>query len=763
MEDADFLIPLSTFESKDDNKPAHHEMRWQVFARRLCRYDERPNKDGLAWSPVTYLPDTTRGKANVDAVHALVLDVDHAPLPLDLLEEREYVAHTTFQHTPEAPRWRVVLPLERSVSGADWPGFWLRANAFFGGCVDPATKDSSRIFYLPSCPPGAQHEVKQQHGALLDPDELPAVPTYEAPEPSHGGHKRSVVNRGLADWAARFALDRCVKLAGIPRDSGRNDACNRAAHVLGGLAVDPVHDLREEWLVEQLFEACGRNGLIEDDGRRSVEATIKSGLESGRLRPWSPGDTDPLLPSRKYERSTDRPPLYAVGDLRLNIVRMSEVQEEQIHWMWRGRLAFGKLTLLMGDPGLGKSLISHWLAAVISTGGEWPDGGAIDRSAAIVFTIEDALGDTVKPRLIAAGANMDRVLAVRGVVNTKAKLDERLFTLDEHIGLLEQHIQEEGARLVVMDPVSAYLGANVNAHKESDVRRVLGPLGLMAERTGVAILNLIHLNKGKDVAALNRATGSVAFPAVSRMVLGVVADPTDQDGERRLLLPLKCNVSRKPQGLGYRIETAPNSVLRRVNEEDLPPILVWDDEPVLDDIALALDRGSITERTQTEAAVSAIAQIFANNGSERILSAVMNRELKDAGVSTSSSVLDSAKRQLGVRSMQPGGLGTPWYWYPPKRSRYVTPRAYANHTTETGEDGDTGASGDTGHNPHNPHNPPVSPSSNAATRARDDIMRYCIGCQRNFEEQAYLEHLPCDEVRCPVHHKRFDEHDCDQL
>src|SRR5262245_46422865 len=104
VEDRDFLMPLVVFEHKDDKHPASHEMEWHAFAQRLARYDERDDKDGKAWSPVTYVPGTTRGKANVDSVHALVLDVDHAPLPLDLLEGREYVAHTTFQHTSEAPR-----------------------------------------------------------------------------------------------------------------------------------------------------------------------------------------------------------------------------------------------------------------------------------------------------------------------------------------------------------------------------------------------------------------------------------------------------------------------------------------------------------------------------------------------------------------------------------------------------------------------------------------------------------------------------------
>jgi hypothetical protein len=749
VEDVDFRIPVSVFENKDDNRPAQHEMVWHSFAQRLCRYDERPVKDGRAWSPVTYLPGTTRGKANVDQVHALVLDIDHAPLPLDLLGEWEYVAHTTFRHTPEAPRWRVVLPLGQPVAGAEWPAFWLRANAYFGGCVDPAAKDSSRIFYLPSCPPGAVHDFKQQHGRLLGSDDLPAVPVYEPPPAQRGGHKHGVLTDQLRGWAGRFVVDRCELLARLPRDSGRNNACNRTAHLLGGLVAEPLHALDEQWVVDWIFDACQSNQLVADDGERSVRATIQSGLVSGLQRPWSPADQDPLLGTRKYERPARPELLHVVGDWQLDVVRMQDVEVELVDWLWRGRLARGKLTLLMGDPGLGKSLITHWLAARVSTGGQWPDGGEVERAAAIVFTIEDALGDTVKPRLIAAGADMNRVIAVRGVIDRKASLDARMFALEEHVALLEELVADEGATLVVMDPISAYLGPNVNAHRETDVRHVLGPLGLMAERTGAAILNVIHLNKGKDVAALNRATGSVAFPAVSRMVLGVVPDPLDEDGERRLLLTLKCNVSRRVAGLGYRIESAPSSaLLLRVGEQDRPPVLVWDSEAVIDDASMALDRGTVMERNQTEEAVYALRQIFANSDNEPLPATEVMRQLREAGASTSGSVLTAAKKQLRIRSKQ-RGLRGPWYWHPPGRKTGFTgaPARARESFYGISENGVPTNSWEEGSQP--PRLPPNSLDSvqKPRTHARGDI-------------------IPDDDLPaelCPVHRVLFSLHECDEL
>jgi len=759
----DFTIPISVFEGKDDPQPTRHDMGWHALARRLSRYDERPTKDGRAWSPVTYLPGTTRGKANVDQVFALVLDIDHGELPLDLLEGYEYVAHTTFQHTPEAPRWRVVVPLVGPIPGADWPAFWLRANAFFGGCIDPATKDSSRISYLPSCPPGGVHETRQQHGRLLDPDDLPEVPVY-TPSPRRKG-KPSVFKRGLAEWAQRFSVVKTEELASMPRASGRNTACNRLAHLLGGLVAEPMHDLQPEWVVERLLDACHQNGLINEDGERSVRATIRSGLESGLGRAWSPADQDPSsgrpTPIQTRRTPTESP---AAG---LEAERMSEVQNEALNWLWRGRFARGKATLLMGDPGLGKSLITHWTAAQVSVGGEWPDGGRCDQGSAILFTIEDGLADTVKPRLEAAGADCSRIVAVRGVIGEDASKVERMFALDEHLELLEELVVREGASLVVMDPVSAYLGPNINAHKESDVRRVLGPLQMMAERTNIVLLLVIHLTKGSGVAALYRATGSIAFPAACRIVLGVAPDPNDDEGKRRLLLPIKLNVGVPMMGIGYRIETTRQTILPRVDERDQPPILVWDKEPVLVDATVAMDRsGTVQEMGVLAECKQALAQIMAGvDANVGIWSKDAERLLKESGVSTAPATLSRARRELGISVRRESRQG-PFYWFPARARLEIKETGESVKQLET--------------------DPPstdftVSPASTASSdfkdfsRAREERaeMRYCVHCMKNLTVDVYEAHEPCPErvilkpqvveELCPVHHKRFDEHDCDQL
>lgn len=447
---------------------------------------------------------------------------------------------------------------------------------------------------------------------------------------------------------------------------------------LGLLAVGTVTGASETPSAATLEPLQGRDVILwpdnDPDGLSHMQAIARGLQRPPRWVSWTAapekGDAADYVATGGSAESlqslvVERLPRAALAKgPRLDIVRMADVKPEAINWHWRGRFAKGKATLMMGDPGLGKSLITHWIAARTSTGGEWPDGGMCEQGTAVLFTIEDGLADTVAPRLIAAGADMQRVIAVRGVLGTDDSLSERMFALTEHLQMLEDLIVRERAVFVVMDPVTAYLGPDVNSHKETEVRAVLGPLQMMAERTGIALAMLMHLNKGTGVSALYRAVGSIAFPAVARVVLGVAPDPNDEDGKRRLLLPIKMNIGKLPEGIGYRIETAADRhVLRRASDEDQPPILVWDREPVTIDAASAMDRnGAMQEMGALEECKRALHQILASGP---VAARDGERQLKDAQCWPSQATLIRARRELGIK-VKKEGFGGQWFWYPPE-------------------------------------------------------------------------------------------------
>ena len=243
------------------------------------------------------------------------------------------------------------------------------------------------------------------------------------------------------------------------------------------------------------------------------------------------------------------------------LVRLSDVEPEEIRWLWPGRIPLGKLTILDGDPGTSKTTLALDLAARVSRGEAMPDGSKtdLDRPRGIVLlTAEDGLADTIRPRLDAAGADAEQVVALQAVTGPTGR--ERLPTIQD-VGALREGIDAVDAALVILDPLVAYLGSGVDSHRDASVRAVLGGLAQLAEETGVAVLAIRHLNKSESSNALYRGGGSIAFTASARSVLLAGRDPGDPTRERKVLASSKCNVAEPQTSLAYRSIMASNGAV----------------------------------------------------------------------------------------------------------------------------------------------------------------------------------------------------------
>jgi AAA domain len=251
---------------------------------------------------------------------------------------------------------------------------------------------------------------------------------------------------------------------------------------------------------------------------------------------------------------------------------LSEVTPERIEWLWPGRVAVGKLTMIAGEPGLGKSQVALYVASVISIGGVWADRHErVQLGRVIILCAEDGLSDTIRPRVDAAAGDPSRVTVIRAV-ETKGDggVTRASFNLAADLALLEQEIKRCGdVGLVVIDPISSYMG-KIDSHKNTDVRSVLEPIGEMAERLRVAVLAITHLNKS-DGKAINRFSGSIAFIAAARAAFTVVKDPDDETGSRHLFLQVKNNIAAPQPGLGFRLEQ------REVAAGVIGSSVAWDD------------------------------------------------------------------------------------------------------------------------------------------------------------------------------------------
>lgn len=235
------------------------------------------------------------------------------------------------------------------------------------------------------------------------------------------------------------------------------------------------------------------------------------------------------------------------------ILCAADVMPEPVRWLWPGRIPLGKLTVIDGDPGLGKSTMMADIAARVTTHGLMPDGSrsALEGPAGVlVLSAEDGAGDTIRPRLEAAGADLERVQIWDANLDDDGS--EMLPSLPEDIGLLAGLIQEHGVAMVTIDPIMAYLGAKTNSYRDQDVRRALAPLAKIGEATGAAIVLVRHLNKAMGGSAIYRGGGSIGIVGAARSGLLVGRDPEHE--ERCILASTKSNLGPAPPSLAYRLE-----------------------------------------------------------------------------------------------------------------------------------------------------------------------------------------------------------------
>lgn len=244
-----------------------------------------------------------------------------------------------------------------------------------------------------------------------------------------------------------------------------------------------------------------------------------------------------------------------------HVVCLADVQPEKVSWLWPGYVPLGKLTVLEGDPGLGKSTLALGLAAAVSRGGTLPGGGRAEPSGVVIITYEDGLADTIRPRLDAAGADVARVFAIKGVARPGEL--ERLISFPDDAPAVFEAVARLNAKLVIVDPLAAALSSETDSHRDADVRRALAPLARFAEEHGVAVLVIRHLTKAASGRAIVAGGGSIAIAAAARSVIAVHTDPDHpEDASARILASVKCNLAERPASLAFRLLGDPGESAR---------------------------------------------------------------------------------------------------------------------------------------------------------------------------------------------------------
>ena len=300
----------------------------------------------------------------------------------------------------------------------------------------------------------------------------------------------------------------------------------------------------------------------------------------------------------------------------VKIIRMSDVELTPVEWLWKPYLPFGKLSVLQGNPGEGKTYFAMHLAAACTNGKLLPNMERMESFNVIYQTAEDGLGDTVKPRLIEAGADLDRVLVIDDS-------DVQLTLSDERI---EKAIVENNARLVIIDPIQAYLGADVDMNRANEVRPIFMRLGQVAQRTGCAILLIGHLNKAAGMQSLQRGLGSIDIAAAVRSVMFI--GKLKHDPTMRILTHEKSSLA--PPGASLAFSLGDEGGFRWVGEYDI----------TADEMLSGIEP---QRETKTQQAKGLICTLLA--GGKQVLSEDIDKAALERGIP--GRTVRDAKRELG--------------------------------------------------------------------------------------------------------------------
>ena len=388
---------------------------------------------------------------------------------------------------------------------------------------------------------------------------------------------------------------------------------------LGGVSGKALRQfLSERPDVERVFLCLDADKAGEDACKR-LAGLLPDTVSVTRIQPCMKDWNDVLvhraeIPNRNYFKSIvlKEPPKKD----SVKIIRMSDVELTPVEWLWKPYLPFGKLSVLQGNPGEGKTYFAMHLAAACTNGKLLPNMERVEPFNVIYQTAEDGLGDTVKPRLIEAGADLDRVLVIDDS-------DVQLTLSDERI---EKAIIENNARLVIIDPIQAYLGADVDMNRANEVRPIFMRLGQVAQRTGCAILLIGHLNKAAGMQSLQRGLGSIDIAAAVRSVMFI--GKLKHDPTMRILTHEKSSLA--PPGVSLAFSLGDEGGFRWVGEYDI----------TADEMLSGIEP---QRETKTQQAKDLICTLLA--GGKQVLSEDIDKAALERGIP--GRTVRDAKRELG--------------------------------------------------------------------------------------------------------------------
>lgn len=523
---------FALFADNEARRPRRQEATWDALVRLLTVHRERPAKDGPAFSPVAYRAGATRGNAGVAHVDLLVLDYDHADIDRGRLRGLTWLAYTTYRHAPDAPRHRVVIPFSRRVLPAEWPSVWARAIRALAPEADPACKEPARLFYLPTCAPGAPRHAEVHEGAYLDPDTLPALPIDEPPpRPERAATQHHPTGGRPGDeWTAvtpwedvlhphgwRDVAQRGDTTYWLRPENGVPHSAKWSASVGGGnhdvfycfSSNAPPFEPQTSYtkfavyaLLEHGGDFAAATRALADEGYGTpapASTTVDSAPPPDEPPEWATDDAGPTPESTSAPAGAADE---AQTASRFQLLTFSELAHlPRPEPLVQNALFRDTLAAIVGPQGSFKSFVALDLCLCVATGTRW-QGRYVQQGPAVYVSAEGSRGLTQRAEAWSIARGVPIPPTARFITEPPQLLDPK--DVDQLLIRLEGLYPKP--LLVVFDTVArCMVGGDENSAR--DMGQFVAAADRIRRATGATVLLIHHVSRAGNTR------GSTAFPA----------------------------------------------------------------------------------------------------------------------------------------------------------------------------------------------------------------------------------------------------------
>ena len=312
---------------------------------------------------------------------------------------------------------------------------------------------------------------------------------------------------------------------------------------LGGLSEKAMKRMYTEYPHIHSIYLCLDNDEPGNERCRQFVSLIPEELSVYRLEPVKKDWNECLVAEVPVENMAKQMCWRDAREKPVPVMKMSEVEETVVQWLWYPFIPFGKVTLIQGNPGKGKTWLAMAIAAYCTNGKELPNALPIEPFNVLYQTAEDGIADTIKPRLAKCGADMTRVRFINEEEKQLSMTDDRI----------EKAIRQNNVRLMIMDPIQAYLGSNVDMNRANEIRPLFRHLSTIAERTGCAIVLIGHLNKSSGSQSDYRSLGSIDIAAAVRSILFVEKVEKEKEQDIRVVYQQKNSLAKKENPVAFSL------------------------------------------------------------------------------------------------------------------------------------------------------------------------------------------------------------------